>query len=96
MLLAVSFYGTFLIARASSLVAMVFPTRNCEQVTAAYGDSLSTFAVVDYEYVAANDFEGVVSQGPYQCFCQNMVDNDYANLENPDVDPQAADGTFIC
>lgn len=95
-LLAGSFYATFRIARSSAQVAMVFPSRDCVSIDSAYGDQLSTFAVSDYNYVATNDFNGVVSQGPYQCFCQNMVDNDYDNLSVAGVDPQAADGTFIC
>ena len=79
-LLVLSFYGTFLIARSSGDVAMVFPTRNCKQVTSAYGNQLEKFAVEDFEYVEEHDFNAVVSQGPYQCFCQDMIDNNYDKL----------------
>ena len=64
-LLAISFYGTFLIARQSSQVAMVFPSRDCASISSSYGDQLSYFAVIDYDFVAKSNFKDVVSQGPF-------------------------------
>lgn len=37
-LLSISFVATFLIARSSSQVAMVFPSRDCEGISKSYGD----------------------------------------------------------
>ena len=43
------------ISAYSMKLAAVFPPTNCDSIEMAYGDKLTTYAVVDYDYIQANE-----------------------------------------
>ena len=58
----------YVISAYSAKLAAVFPPVSCDGIDSAYGDSLQTYAVTDYDYIEANP--GLPSSGCLQCFCQ--------------------------
>jgi hypothetical protein len=46
-LLGAIFWFTYLIAGKSAMIAKVFPTRDCNAITSAYGGYLETYAAQD-------------------------------------------------
>lgn len=62
-----SFAFIYKVARTSSNIAQEFPIRDCDQISSTYGQQLQKYAVIDYDFVVAND--GLPSSGALQCFC---------------------------
>ena len=72
-----SFAFIYKVARTSSSIAQEFPVRDCDQISSTYGQQLQKYAVIDYDFVVAND--GLPSSGALQCFCAAQFAKDYDN-----------------
>lgn len=70
LILGVSFIIIFVISAYSAKMASIFPVVNCSGVQASYGDLFQQYAVNDYDYIIANNGEGVQSSGTLPCFCK--------------------------
>jgi len=80
------------ISAFSAEMAAVFPAVSCDGIKDAYGDSLETNAVADYDYIMDNP--GQPSSGCLQCFCQQQF-KDAKDTYATDTYGQA-DGEPIC
>jgi hypothetical protein len=76
-LLSLSFWFIFWVARFSADVAVVFPPVDCEKLSTSYGNLLQKYAVEDFEFIQSNP--GLQSTGCLQCFCQSELLADKAN-----------------
>jgi hypothetical protein len=82
----------YVISAYSAKLAAVFPPVSCDGIDSAYGDSLQTYAVTDYDYIEANP--GLPSSGCLQCFCQKQGKVDPDNFMSESYGQ--VDGDSIC
>jgi hypothetical protein len=74
-LLAGSAVFIYWISAFSAELASVFPSVDCKGISDAYGSSLQTYAVQDYDFISEN--EGMPSSGCLQCFCIDEYKKDH-------------------
>ena len=96
--IAVLLFGSFVliywISMISAEAAQVFPLNtDCDNIKAAYGANLQTYAIQDFNFVTDEANKGKQSSGCLQCFCAQEA------IDNPDTyltDDYGSGGTAIC
>lgn len=74
-LLICSFVIVYNISTYEQALIDMFPSVDCDFISSMYGKKLQSAAVTDYRNI--DERSAKQSDGPYQCFCEKELSNNY-------------------